>query len=66
MADTVNRRKISQDDTITDAEKVSQHKTPRPFRNKEDHEGDINEKNHFANDSQTANDDCIRNLYKEH
>ena len=51
--------------TVTDTEKGIQPKTPRPFWNKKDYEGDTNEKNCFTDDSRTGNDDCIRNLDKE-
>ena len=34
IRDTVNLRIRSQEYTITDSEKVIQHKTPQPFRNK--------------------------------
>ena len=47
---TVNPRKISQEDTVTDTEKGIQHKTPRPFQNKEYYEGDTNEKKCFIDD----------------
>ena len=50
IRDTVNLRKISQEDTVIYPEKGSQHKTSRPFRNKEDYEGDTNEKNSYTND----------------
>ena len=42
---TVNPRKLSQEDTVTNVEKCSQHKTPRHFWNKEYDEGDTNENN---------------------
>ena len=65
IGDTANPRKISQEYTVTDVEKGSQHKTPRLFQNKEEYEGDTDEKNRFTDDSRTDNDDCVRHLYKE-
>ena len=65
IRDTVNPRKISQEDNVADSEKGSQHKTPQPFWNKEDYEVDTDERNCFTDDSWTGNDDCVRNLDKE-
>ena len=60
IRDTVNPRKISHGDTLIDTEKGSQHKTPRPFKNKEDYEGDTDENNCYNYDSQTGDDDCVK------
>ena len=38
---------------VTDVRKDSQHKTPQPFRNKEDYESDTNENNRLTDDSRT-------------
>ena len=62
ILDTFNPRKISQEDTIIDLEKGSQHKTSRPFWNKEYYEGDTDKNNLYTNDSQTVNDDFVRKL----
>ena len=64
IRDTVNPRKISQEDTVTDVEKGIQHKKYRPFQNKEDYEGDTDKNNIFTDDLRTENDDCVRNLDK--
>ena len=64
IIDTVNSRKISQEDTVTHVEKGSQHKTPQTFLDKEDYECDTDEKNIFTDDSRTDNDYCVINLNK--
>ena len=53
------------EDTVTDLEKGSLHKIPRPFLNNLDCEGDTNENNHCTDVSQTGNDACVRNLDKQ-
>ena len=65
IIDTVNSRKIPQEDTVTDAEKGSQHKTPQNFRHKEYYEGDTDKKKHFTDNSRTANDYCEISLDNE-
>ena len=65
IVDTVNPKKILKQDSITDAENVRQHKTPWTFLKKEYYEDDTNKNNSFTDDSQTGNDDCVRNLDKK-
>ena len=45
---TLNPKKLSQEDTVTNVELGNQHKTPRHFWNKEDYEGDTNKNNSFT------------------
>ena len=66
IGDTVNPRKRSKDDTVTDVEKYSLHKTPPSFWHNADYEGDTYENNRCSDDSRTETDDCVRNLDKEH
>ena len=65
IGDTVNHRKILQEDTVIDPEKGRQHKRYRNFRYKEYYEGYRNERNPYTDDSQTGNDDCVRKLDTE-
>ena len=61
IRDTVNPRQIPQEDTVTDVEKYNINKTPPPFLNKVNYEGDIDENNYFTDNLRTKNDDCVRN-----
>ena len=60
IGDTANPRKISQEYTVIDPGKGSQHETSRPFQDKEYYEGDTDEDNCYTDDSWTRNDDCVR------
>ena len=53
IEDTVNPRKISKEDTVTDLEKDSLHKTPPYFLHKLYYEGDTDENNCCSDDSHT-------------
>ena len=59
IGDTVNPRILSQEDNVTDNEKVYLRKTTQTFRNKVDYEGDTDEKSRFTDDSLTQNPLCI-------
>ena len=65
IGDTINLRKIFQEDTVTYVGKCIHHKTPQSSWNKEDYEDDTDKKNRFTDDLQTENDDCLRNLDRE-
>ena len=45
--------------------KLKLYKMSRPFQHKVDYEGDTDEKNRGVDDSQSDNDDFVRNLDKE-
>ena len=66
IGDTVNPREREKQDTVTDVEKYSLHKTPPYFWHKEYYEGNTDEKNRCSKDSRTENDDCVKNLDREH
>ena len=50
IGDTVNPKKIAQEDTVTDVGKCIHHKKPRPSWDKEYYEGDTDKKNRFTDD----------------
>ena len=66
IGDTINPKKISKEDTVTNVERDSLHKTLPHFRQKVDYKSDTYENKHFYDNSQTETDDCERNLDKEH
>ena len=66
IGDTVNPRKRGKEDTVTDVEKYSLHKTLPYFWHNVDYECDTDEKNCCFDDSWTETDDFLRNLDKEH
>ena len=65
IGDTVNQRKILQEDNVIDPEKGSQHKTSRPYQNKKYYEGDTDGNNCYTDDSRTGNDYCAGKLDTE-
>ena len=65
IPETVNPRKIDHEDYLMPPEKESPHKMSRPFRRKEDYEGDINEENRNTDYSRSNKGDFVKNLDKE-